>query len=210
MTDELILHCVLLCWQQSLHRQAPTKFRLRPVPGFRHLETLQMTASMPNLRARMQKHVPSHVMALPGQAPCTAGAAVTVPCGESQAAHCPILRASVAPEPLPQLPRHHAAPAMGTLLSPSGACCAAGIPLMQESFSLLIWGFIHQEEPDFEAAEEVLESMQQTELRWECREAWVSCPPAFSIQCITALACSGQSISLPACCIGVQGAHQMH
>ena len=52
---------------------------------------------------------------------------------------------------------------------------------MQESFSLLIWGFIHQEEPDFEAAEEVLESMQQTELRWECREAWVSTPPAVSL-----------------------------
>ena len=60
---------------------------------------------------------------------------------------------------------------------------------MQESFSLLIWGFIHQAEPDFEAAEEVLESMQQTELRWECREAWVSTPPAFSAQFIMAVMC---------------------
>ena len=81
---------------------------------------------------------------------------------------------------------------------------------MQESFSLLIWGFIHQAEPDFEAAEEVLESMQQTELRWECREAWVSTPPALSTQCLMALARSSQSNLPPACCPGVHAAHQMH
>ena len=90
------------------------------------------------------------------------------------------------------------------------ACCAAGIPLMQESFSLLIWGFIHQAEPDFEAAEEVLESMMQTELRWDCREAWVSAPPAISKQCIMTLACSSQSVVPLACCTGLRATHQRH